>query len=216
MTPGERGAGYRGIQIGGDLLDTLAITDGYTRRKDDIILSRSAICEEIGISAEMNCTNYPRLTTTPGECDASYGGTQIGGDLHGTLAIPDDYTKRKDDVSLARFAVCVEIDSSADMNCTAVELNNVTLRRKSPQDVSTEQDMNCVSVSTSRIKEDSTAPEPYDHLCRRRSLPLNRVVAEVGGSVYRHRKHGPRATDHGSRIQMDHIGSLSADQSRRR
>ena len=64
--------------------------------------------------------------------------------------------------------------------------------------------MNCVSVSTSRIKEDSTAPEPYDHLCRRRSLPPNKVVAEVGGSVYRHRKfvrrtgstgHGPRITD---------------------
>ena len=54
MTPGESGAGYRGTQIGGDLLDTLAITDGYTRRKDDIILSRSSLCEEISISAEMN------------------------------------------------------------------------------------------------------------------------------------------------------------------
>ena len=49
--------------------------------------------------------NYPRLTTTPGECDTSYGGTQIRGDLHGTLAIPDDYTKRKDDVSLGRSIV---------------------------------------------------------------------------------------------------------------
>ena len=29
-------------------------------------------------------TNYPRLTTTPGECDASYRGTHIGGDLHDT------------------------------------------------------------------------------------------------------------------------------------
>ena len=48
--------------------------------------------------------------------------------------------------------------------------------------------MNCVSVSANYIKEDSTAPEPYDHLCRWRGLPPNRVVAEVGGSVYKHRK----------------------------
>ena len=31
------------------------------------------------------------------------------------------------------------------------------------------------------------ASEPYDHLCRRRSLPPNRAVAEVGGSVHKHK-----------------------------
>ena len=48
--------------------------------------------------------------------------------------------------------------------------------------------VNCVSVSANYINGDSTASEPYDHLCRRRSLPPNRAVAEVGGSVYKHRK----------------------------
>ena len=64
----------------------------------------------------------------------------------------------------------------------SAEQNNLTFRGpKSPRrDVSTEQDMNCVDVSTSCIKADSTASEPYDHLCRRRSLPPNRAVVEVG------------------------------------
>ena len=72
----------------------------------------------------------------------------------------------------------------------SAEQNNLTFRRpKSPRrDGSTGQDMNCVSVSANYIKEDSTAPEPYDHICRRRSLPPNRVVVEVVGSVYKHRK----------------------------
>ena len=54
-------------------------------------------------------TNCPRLTMTPGEDDASYGGTQIGGDLHDTLDISDGHTRRKDDDILRRSAVCVEI-----------------------------------------------------------------------------------------------------------
>ena len=35
-------------------------------------------------------TNCPRLTMTPGEDDASYRGTRIGGELHDTLAIQTD------------------------------------------------------------------------------------------------------------------------------
>ena len=202
-------------------------------------------------------TNCPRLTMTPGEGDASYRGTQIGGELHDTLAISDGHTRRKDDDILRCSAVCVEIDIPADMNCTAVELNDVTIlrwrlpwrqdsaehdecyisvsnmavefddvvfrRRRLPRrevfaegveekciaprtdsvsaeqnnltfrwpkplrrDVSTEQDMNCIGVSTSCIKGDSTASEPCDHLCRRRILPPNRAVTEVGGSVHKH------------------------------
>ena len=46
--------------------------------------------------------------------------------------------------------------------------------------------MNCVSVSANCINVDSTTSEPYDHLCRRRSLPPNRAIAEVGGSVHKH------------------------------
>ena len=53
-------------------------------------------------------TNCPRLTMTPGEGDASYRGTQIGCELHDTLAISDGHTRRKDDDILRRSAVCVE------------------------------------------------------------------------------------------------------------
>ena len=65
--------------------------------------------------------NYSRLTMTPGECDTSYGGTQIGGDLHDTSAIPDGYTRRKDDSIPRRSAVCDEMGISAEMNCTEGE-----------------------------------------------------------------------------------------------
>ena len=47
-------------------------------------------------------TNCPRLEMTPGEGDASYRGTQIGGELHDTLAISDGHTRRKDDDILLR------------------------------------------------------------------------------------------------------------------
>ena len=70
----------------------------------------------------------------------------------------------------------------------AVEQNNRTFRRlKMPRkDFSTEREMNCVSVSANCINVDSAASEPNDHFCRRRSLPPNRAVAEVGGSVLKH------------------------------
>ena len=58
--------------------------------------------------------NCPRLTMSPGEDDTSYGG--------------------KDNDILRRSAVCVEIDIPADMNCTVIEMNDVTiLRRRLPQ-----------------------------------------------------------------------------------
>ena len=99
-------------------------------------------------------TNYPRLTMTPGECDASYGGTQIGGDLHDTVAIPDGYTRRKDDSILRLSAVCDEIGISAEMNCTAVKLNDMTfLRRRLPrrQD-SVEHDVCYISVPPAMVR----------------------------------------------------------------
>ena len=90
---------------------------------------------------------------TPGECDASYRGTQIGGDLHDTSAIPDGYTRRKDNSILRRSAVCDEISILAEMNCTAVELNDMTfLRQRLPrrQD-SAEYDECYISVSVIRL-----------------------------------------------------------------
>ena len=64
----------------------------------------------------------------------------------------------------------------------------MTFRRpKSPRrDVSTKQEMNCVSVSAKCIEIDSTASRLYDHFCRWRILPPNRAVAEDNGSVHKH------------------------------
>ena len=73
-------------------------------------------------------TNCPRLTMSPGEDDASYEGTQIGGELHDTLDISDGQTRRMDDDILCRSAVCVEIVILEDRNCTGVELNDVEYR----------------------------------------------------------------------------------------
>ena len=118
-------------------------------------------------------TNCPRLTMTPGEGDASYRGTQIGGQLHDTFAISDGHTRRKDDDILRRSAVCVEIDIPADVNCTAVELNDVAiLRRRLPrrQD-SAEHDECYISVSNTAVKFN-------DVVFRRRILPWREVFAE--------------------------------------
>ena len=89
------------------------------------------------------------------------------------------------------FAEGVEEKSIAPRTDSVLaEQKNLTFRRlkSTRRDGSTEQDMNCVSVSANYINGDSTASEPYDHLCCRRRLPPNRVIAEVVGSVYKHRK----------------------------
>ena len=206
MTPGECDASYGGTQIGGDLHDTSAIPDGYTRRKDDSNLRRSAVCDEIGISAEMNCTavelndmtflrrRLPRRQDSA-EHDECYISVSAGrGEIVVFLNV--DYTavelyevvfRRRRLPRREVFAECVEEKcTSPRTDSVSAEQNNLTFRRpKSPRrDVSTEQDMNCVSANG--INGDSTASEPYDHLCRRRSLPPNRAVVEVGGSVHKH------------------------------
>ena len=115
-------------------------------------------------------TSCPRLTMTPGEDDASYGGTQIGGELHDTLDILDGHTRRKDDDILRRSAVCAEIDIPADMNCTVVELNDVTiLRRRVPQRQDSAEHHECyISGSNMAVKFN-------DVVFRRRGLPQTEV-----------------------------------------
>ena len=87
---------------------------------------------------------------------------------------------------LRRSAICDEIGVSADMNCTAVELNDVTfLRRRLPrrQD-SAEHDECFIIVSTDRFRivvfldVDYTAVDLYDVVFRRRRLPRREVFAE--------------------------------------
>ena len=112
-------------------------------------------------------TDSARLTMTPGECHASYGGTQIRSDLrqtHDTSAIPDGYTRRKDDRILRRSAVCDKIFISAEMNCTAVELNNGTfLRQRLPQrqdSAAHDKSYLYISVSAGRDQIDSPVGVP--------------------------------------------------------
>ena len=87
---------------------------------------------------------------TPGEDDASHRGTQIGGDLHDTLAVPNGHNERKDVDILRRSAVCI----SADMNCTVVDKSDVTiLRRRLPQrQDSAEHQECCINVSDTAVK----------------------------------------------------------------
>ena len=99
----------------------------------------------------MNC---PLLKITPGEYDASYGGTRTGGVLHDTVAISDGHNRRKNEDILRRSAVCVEVDIPADMNCTVVELSDLTiLRWRLPQGQdSAEHQECCISISNTAVK----------------------------------------------------------------
>ena len=158
---------------------------------------------ELATKMLMN-TNCPRLTMTPGEDDASYGGTQIGGELHDTLD-SDGHTRRKDDDILRRSSVCVEIDIPADMNCTAVELNDVTiLRRRLPQRQDSVEHPECyVSVS-------NTAVEFNDVGFRRRRLPLTEVFAEGVEEKLEHLR-GMSPNVHLSHETWGHINHKDSD-----
>ena len=106
-------------------------------------------------------TDFPRLTVTPGECYASHDSTQIRCDLrhaHDTSAVTDGYTVEpnyiilrhtsfhSDNVSAGRD----EIDGSPNIDCAAVELNDLTFRRlRLPRrDIFAERDENSVSPET--------------------------------------------------------------------
>ena len=137
--------------------------DGLTTKNTECVFTTNRLL----------ATNYPRLKMTPGEYDASYGGTRIGGDLHDTVAISEGNTRRKDEDILRRSAVCDEVDIPADMNCTVVELSDVTiLRRRSPrgQDSAEHQEC-CISISNTAVKLNDVV------FCRLR-LPRTEVFAE--------------------------------------
>ena len=91
MTPGE-----------GELHDTLANSDRHTRRKGNDILRRSAICVEIDIPVDMNCTAVGLNDVTilrrrlPQRQDSAE---------HNECYI--SHTQRKNDDILRRSAVCV-------------------------------------------------------------------------------------------------------------
>ena len=54
MTPGEDDASHRGTRTGGDVHDTVAISDGHTGSADVDIFRRSAVCVEVDIPADMD------------------------------------------------------------------------------------------------------------------------------------------------------------------
>ena len=159
FTPGEDDASYR------DTLDKIHETmrramahniDGSTTRNTGCVFTTNRLL----------ATNNPRLKMTPGDYDTSYGGTRIGGDLHDTVAISEDHTRRKDEDILRRSAVCVEADIPADMNCTVVELSDVTIRRRrSPQGQdSAEHKECCTNISNKAVEFND---ECLRHLHRR-------------------------------------------------
>ena len=114
----------------------------------DIDRSTTEITKCVFTTNMLLATNC-RLQMTPREDDASHRGTRIGGDLHDIVAISDVHTRRKDEDIFRRSAVCVEVDIPADMDCTVVELSDVTiLRRRSPQGQdSAEHQEGCISIS---------------------------------------------------------------------
>ena len=118
-------------------------------------------------------TNYPWLKMTPGEYDACYGGTPIGGDLHDTVAISDGHTRRKDEDILRRSAVCVEVDIQADMNFTVVELSDVTIiRQRLPQGQdSAEYQECCISISNTAVEFNDVVFPPAEITADRSVCP---------------------------------------------
>ena len=190
MTRGEDDASYRGIQIGGESHDTLAISDGHTRRKDDDILRRSAVCVEVVIPADMNCTKVELndmtilLRRLPRRQDSAEHDECYISVSNAAAAFNDAVFRRRRLPRTEVFAESVEEKYIAPRtDSVSAEQNNLTFCRPKPprRDVSTEQDMNC-----SGIKGDSTVSELCDHLCRRRSLPPNRAITGAGGSVHKH------------------------------
>ena len=147
LTPGEDDASYR------DTLDKIHETmcramvhniDGLTTRNTGCVFTTNRLL----------AMNYPRLKLTPGEYDASYGGTRIRGDLQDPVPISDGHTRSKDEDIFRRSAGCVEVDIPADMDCTVVELSDVSiLRRRSPQGQdSAEHQEGCISISNTAVE----------------------------------------------------------------
>ena len=180
----------RGTQIGGELHDTVAISDGHTGRTDDDILRRSAVCVEIDIPADMNCTAVELNDVTI--LRRRLPQRQDSAEHHDCYVSVSNMAVEFNDVGFRRrrlprtevFAEGVEEKCIAPRtDSVSAEQNNLTFRRPKPprRFVSTEQDMNC-----SGIKGDYTASEPCNHSCRRRSLPPNTAVTEVGGLVHKH------------------------------
>ena len=120
----------------------------------DIDRSTTEITECIFTTNMLLATNCPRLQMTPGEDDASHRGTRIGGDVHDTVAISDGHPGSKDVDIFRRSAVCVEVDIPADMDCTVVEMSDVTiLRRRSPQGQdSAELQERCIGISKTAVE----------------------------------------------------------------
>ena len=93
------------------------------------MMTFSAVCVEIDIPADMNCTAVELNDVTIIRRRLPQRQHSVE---HNDCYI--SHTRRKDDDILRRSAVWVENDVPADMNCTAVELNKVTiLRRRFPQ-----------------------------------------------------------------------------------
>ena len=171
MTPGEDDASHRGTRIGGDLQDTVAISDGHTGRKDVDIFRRSAVCVEVDIPVDMDHT-VVELSEVTILRRRSPQGQDSAEHQEGCIGISNTAVEFNDGVfhrlRLPRTEVFAE---GMEEKCIVPRTDTVSseqedrtfCRPKPPWRVAfTEQDMNC-----SDIRGNSTVLEPCDHLYRR-------------------------------------------------
>ena len=167
----------------------MAISDGHTRRKDEDILRRSAICVEVDILADMNCTVVElsdvailRWRSPQGQDSAEHQECCIS--ISNTAVEFNDVVLRRR--RLPRTEVFAE---GMEETCIVPRTDTVSseqedrtfYRPKPPWRVaSTEQDMNY-----SDIKGDPAVSEPCDRLYRRWSWSPNRARTEVGGLIHK-------------------------------
>ena len=175
---------------GGDLHDTLAVPNGHNGRKDDDILRRSAVCMEVDIPADMNCTvvelndvTILRRRLPQRQDSAEHQECYIN--------VSDTAVEFNDVVFLPLRLPRTEVFAEGVMEkCIVPRTDSVSgeqddrtfCRPKLPgRVVFTDQDRNC-----SDTRGNSAVSEPCDHLYRRRSLPPNRARTDFGGLIHRH------------------------------
>ena len=164
MTPGEDDASHRCTWIGGDLQDTVAISNGHTGTKDVDIFCHSAICVEVDIPADMDRTAVElsdvtilRRRSPQGQDSAEHQEGCI--DISNTAVEFNDGVFRR-----LRLPWTEVLAEGMEEKCIIPRTDTVSseqedrtfCRPKPPWRVAfTEQDMNC-----SDIRGNSAVPEP--------------------------------------------------------
>ena len=181
-------ASHRGTQIGGDVHDTVAISDGHIGSTDVDIFRRSAVCLEVDIPANMDCA-VMELSDVTILRRRSQQAQDLAEHQEGCIGISNTAVEFKDGafrrLRLPRTKLFAE---GMEEKCVVPRTDTVSseqedrtfFRPKPPRRVAfTEQDMNC-----NDIRGNSAMSEPCDHLCRRRNLPRNMSRMDSGGLIH--------------------------------